>query len=116
MVHADNTLGGVGMGAQVLSKSVFIDIAQDVVMPGDCGDAGILCEMDPTIGNGERAGALDGIGTVTVIKVEGAPTVVVAVTNGSAKGGPGECPSTDMSLIFDNVLNRGAFSAGAGTV
>jgi hypothetical protein len=85
-------------------------------MPGDCGDTGILCEMDPAIGNEGGAGALDGIGTVTVIKVEGAPTVVVAVANGCAKGGPGECPSTDMSLIFDNVLNRGAFRAGTGTV
>jgi hypothetical protein len=116
MVHADKSLGGVGMGSQVLSTSVFIDIVQDGVMPGDCGDAGILCEMDPAaLGNG-GAGAPDGIGTVTVIKVEGVPTVVVAVTNGCVKGRPGECSSTDTSLIFDNVLIRGAFRPGAGTV
>lgn len=116
MVLADRSLGGVGTGAQVLSTSVFIGIAHDGVLPGDCGDAGILCNMGPVTGTGEGAGAPDGIGTVTVIKGEGARTVVVAVTNGCAKGGPGECPSPDISLIFDTVLNRGAFKAGAGTV
>jgi hypothetical protein len=116
MVYVDKSLGGVGMDAQVLSTSVFIDIAQEGVMPGDCGDAGILCKMDPALGNERGAGAPDGTGTVTVIKGEEAPTVVAAVTNGCAKGGPGECPSEDISLIFNNVFIRGAFKAGAGTV
>lgn len=116
MVLADRSFSGVGTGAQVLSTSVFIVIALDGAMPGDCGEAGILCKVGPVIGTGEGAGAPDGIGTLTVVMGEGAITAVVADTNGCAKGGPGECPSPDISLIFDTVLNRGAFKAGAGTV
>jgi hypothetical protein len=116
MVLPVRSFGGVGTGAQIVSTSVFIDVAQDGIMPGDCGDAGILCEMGSLIGTGGGASAPDGIVTVTVIKGEGACTVVVPVTNGCAKGGSGECPSPDISLIFDTVLSRGAFRAGAGTV